>query len=161
MEDLWFFEKEVPALDAGTSGKSYKQIFYMDMQQLEPVPKLVTRSYGSAFSNIPANGDSFRPRISDDGSTIVFYSRASNLVPGDSNGKEDIFIYQISTKTMRRIVNDSTGSELNGRSLYPDVNGDGSRIVFETDATNALSNGNILRVGKFFFGRKDPVAVRR
>ncbi len=136
------FEKRMPAGEIGAVGSNaFQQIFYLDMQQLNPTPKLVSRAYGTPDSNNAANGDSFRPRISDDGSTIVFHSRANNLVPGDLNGKEDIFIYQISTKTLRRIVNDATGLELNGRSLYPDVNGDGSRIVFETDATNAQANG--------------------
>jgi Tol biopolymer transport system component len=42
-----------------------------------------------------AQGDSwsFYPSISDDGRFAVFYSDASNLVPGDSNGFNDIFVH--------------------------------------------------------------------
>ena len=150
------FEKRMPAGEVGSaSSNAFQQIFYLDMQQLNPIPRLVSRAYGTPDSNNAANGDSFRPRISDDGSTIVFYSRANNLVPGDSNGKEDIFIFQISTKTLRRIVNDASGLELNGRSLYPDVNGDGTRIVFEIiDATNALTNGASTSGRQVSSGRK-------
>ena len=97
---------------------------------------MISKSFTSTGSGSAANGDSFRPRISEDGGSVVFYSRATNLVPGDTNDKEDVFLYRISTNTMLRAVN-ASNQELNGRSLYPDVNGDGSKIVFETDSTNA------------------------
>ena len=69
---------------------------------------------------------------------MVFHSSASNLVPGDTNNKEDVFLYRLSTDTMFRAVvpsnNGSTTEQLNGRSLYPDVNRDGSKVVFESDS---------------------------
>jgi len=40
----------------------------------------------------PSNGDSVVPAISSDGKTVSFISYASNLVAGDSNGLEDIFL---------------------------------------------------------------------
>jgi hypothetical protein len=130
------FEKRTPSINASDA---YQQIYLMDMLQPSPIPKLISRAFGSSGEKLPANGDSFRPKISDDGDTVVFYSRATNLVPSDFNEKEDIFIYRISTKTMIRVVNDKTNEELNGRSLYPDVNGDGTRVVFESDSTNAVT----------------------
>jgi Tol biopolymer transport system component len=39
-----------------------------------------------------ANGASERARISGDGRTIVFPSRAGNLVAGDRNGRTDVFV---------------------------------------------------------------------
>ena len=72
---------------------------------------------------------------------MVFHSIANNLVPGDTNNKEDVFVYRISTQTMFRAVNE-INEQFNGRSLYPDVNGDGTRIVFESDSTNADLNYN-------------------
>ena len=41
---------------------------------------------------IQANGDSFAPAISGDGRYVVFSSSASNLVPGDKNNANDIFV---------------------------------------------------------------------
>ena len=38
--------------------------------------------------------------------------------------------------------------QLNSRSLYADVNGDGSRVVFESDATNADLNSSRNTGGK-------------
>ncbi|MCB0014597.1 MAG: hypothetical protein KDE34_21935, partial [Anaerolineales bacterium] len=40
-----------------------------------------------------ANDFSFLPAISADGQLIAFQSDARNLVPGDSNFRSDIFVY--------------------------------------------------------------------
>ncbi len=51
---------------------------------------LVTQGAGS--SSTPANGNSLVPSISQDGTTVSLLSFASNLVPRDNNGLEDIFL---------------------------------------------------------------------
>jgi hypothetical protein len=38
------------------------------------------------------NGDSFSSHLSADGTSVVFTSTASNLVPGDSGRTEDVFV---------------------------------------------------------------------
>ena len=43
-------------------------------------------------SGAPANGESGSPVISADGRFVVFESSASNLVAGDTNGENDIFL---------------------------------------------------------------------
>jgi hypothetical protein len=43
------------------------------------------------------NGDSFHPSISADGRTVAFITEASNLVPGDTNGLDDIVLHQLRT----------------------------------------------------------------
>ena len=120
------------------NGIELQQIYIIDMEQPNPVPKLISRAYDSSVSfPSPANGNSFRPKISSDGGTVVFYSSANNLVPGDTNNKEDVFLYRLSTDTMFRAViynQDGSNKQLNGRSLYPDINGDGTKIVFESDS---------------------------
>jgi hypothetical protein len=40
----------------------------------------------------PANDGSFDPVISADGRFVAFYSSASNLVAGDTNGMPDVFL---------------------------------------------------------------------
>ncbi len=40
-----------------------------------------------------ANGESFGPAISGDGRIVAFESRATNLVDGDTNGLEDVFVH--------------------------------------------------------------------
>ena len=45
-----------------------------------------------AMDNTNPNNESFEPAISLDGSTVVFTSGASNLLPTDTNGVADIFL---------------------------------------------------------------------
>jgi hypothetical protein len=53
-------------------------------------PSTVVRS--ASASGALGNGDSRFPAISSDGHSVMFYSAASNLVPNDNNGMEDIFL---------------------------------------------------------------------
>ena len=46
-------------------------------------------------STIQANGASYAPSISGDGRTIAFESFATNLVPGDTNKQEDVFVAEL------------------------------------------------------------------
>ena len=39
-----------------------------------------------------AESDSFEPSLSADGRLVAFTSNASNLVPGDTNGRDDVFV---------------------------------------------------------------------
>ena len=64
------------------------------------------------------------------------------LGAGDTNNREDVFLYNISSRTLIRAVN-AAGEELNGRSLYPDINEDGTRIVFESASTNVDTASNV------------------
>ena len=107
-----------------------------------PVPRStpITVAYdGSGFGW--GNANSLRPRISADGSTVVFHSRASNLVPSDENGQSDIFVYTAYNSELRRLIDFSSGQETNGGSFYADVNGDGTIVVFESVATNLQTSG--------------------
>ncbi len=87
------------------------------------------------------NGSSLRPRISADGTTIVFHSRASDLVPSDKNGVEDIFVYFVNEDRLVRLINPVSGMEANGASFYPNLNSDGSIIAFESRASNLTTKG--------------------
>ncbi|MEN4017821.1 MAG: hypothetical protein PQ975_07680, partial [Methanobacterium sp.] len=50
-----------------------------------------------------ANGDSFQPSISTDGRYVAFSSGANNLVTGDNNGVDDIFVYDQTLNTIKRV----------------------------------------------------------
>ncbi len=49
------------------------------------------------------NGVSFHPAVSADGRIILFASTSSNLVPGDTNRRQDIFLYNRDTGQIERI----------------------------------------------------------
>jgi Tol biopolymer transport system component len=77
--------------------------------------------------------------ISSDASTIAYLSRASNLVPGDTNGADDIFVYDRETGTTRRASVATGGAQANGQSLgRPGLSADGRYVTFVSLATNLV-----------------------
>ena len=84
----------------------------------------------------PANGDSTEPVISDDGRYVAFSSAASNLVPLDSNGAQDIFVYDRSTGRTDRVSLASQGQQANGDCWHPDISADGRVVAFTSRAPN-------------------------
>jgi hypothetical protein len=47
------------------------------------------------------NGESFGPSISANGRFVAFTSFASNLVPGDTNGNDHIFVHELARTASR------------------------------------------------------------
>jgi len=75
-----------------------------------------------------------RPDISADGRFVVFVSPASDLVAGDGNGFSDVFRRDLmGGETVRVSVADDE-SEADDGANHPHVSGDGSKVVFESNA---------------------------
>ena len=107
-------------------------------------------SDGTEGNNLAAS-----PFISADGRYVVFSSRASNLVPGDTNHApngdlaQDIFVRDRdadndgvmdepeATKTERVSV-DSSGNEANGSSAVGSISANGRFVAFTSWATNLV-----------------------
>ena len=86
-----------------------------------------------------ANGGSFDPAISANGKFIVFASYARNLVRGDTNGKQDVFVHNRTNKVTKRVSVRSNGGQANGRSWNATVSGDGRYVAYESFAKNLVS----------------------
>lgn len=85
------------------------------------------------------------PQLSCDGTTIVFASTASNLVTGDTNGYEDIFAYDVLSRSTERVTVSSSGGQ---STRYPDegfstrsVSYDGQYVVYSSN-DNGLVSGD-------------------
>jgi Tol biopolymer transport system component len=89
-----------------------------------------------------ANGFSFSPSISADGRFVTFWSAASNLVANDTNGVEDIFVYDRQTDITTRVSTSSTGEQGNRRSSFPSISADGRFVAFESYASNLVPGDN-------------------
>ena len=83
-----------------------------------------------------ADGASFTPSISADGRYVAFASAASTLVSGDTNGTEDVFVYDRVTGTTDRVSLTSTGAEADGDSYGPSISADGRYVAFTSAASN-------------------------
>ena len=84
-----------------------------------------------------SDGASLKPSITADGQIVVFPSSASNLVSGDGNGVQDIFVRDRASGTTQR-VSIGPGGEANAASLASLVSADGRAVVFSSDASNLV-----------------------
>ena len=91
-----------------------------------------------APNRVAANNDSHQPRVSADGLRVVFSSKASNLVTGDNNGKEDVFLWDGREKpaVIVRISVASGGTEAEGGSQWPSISPAGDYVAFTSNAPN-------------------------
>jgi Tol biopolymer transport system component len=81
------------------------------------------------------------PAISADGRYVAFYSYARNLVPGDTNGRADVFVHDRQTGATTRVSVDSAGNEGNDGSgtAGVDISADGRYVAFQSRASNLVS----------------------
>ena len=79
------------------------------------------------------------PTISATGRFIAFYGSATNLVPGDTNGKDDAFVHDRATGITTRVSVDSAGFQGNALSAWASVSDDGRFAAYHSDATNLVS----------------------
>jgi Tol biopolymer transport system component len=84
----------------------------------------------------PANGSSATPSTSADGRYVVFASDATNLVAGDTNGAQDVFVRDLTAGSTRRVSLDSRGHQGDGDSTGPSISADGRYVTFASAATN-------------------------
>jgi hypothetical protein len=108
-----------------------------------PSVTVKTNSVGEAFEKITnanggglTNGDSIFGSTSENGRYVVYSSKASNLVEGDTNGFSDIFIFDRQTNETKRISHTHDGKQANGDNYAPIISMDGDYILFTSKATN-------------------------
>lgn len=87
-----------------------------------------------------ANGPSFGSAISADGRYVVFASTATNLVLGDNNGWQDIFVRDRKSGTTSRVSIRTGGRQANGDSFGGAISADGRFVGFSSDATNLVAH---------------------
>ena len=88
----------------------------------------------------PASGNSDFP-IAQDDRLVFFQSSAPNLIPGDTNMTNDIFVYDRQAQLMKRLSQRvDNGAEGNGGSTGADVSDDGRYAVFTSQANNLSSH---------------------
>lgn len=102
---------------------------------------LISRGMGGN----PANGRSYKPAVAGSSfnlpKCIAFVSDASNLVPGDTNGVADAFVYDFRTRKIKRVSVGSSGQQANGPTTEVAVNANCGRFAFVSSATNLGFNG--------------------
>lgn len=83
--------------------------------------------------------------ISADNRFVVFSSASPDLVPGDANGFQDVFLRDRSTGVTSLVSVNSTGGPANRQSGLPVISADGRYVAFVSVASN-LVPGDTNRV---------------
>jgi autotransporter-associated beta strand protein len=114
----------------------------------------------AAFDGTQGNGDSDSASISDDGRYVTFESSANNLVPGDTNGQEDVFVYDCQMKTIERVSVASDGTQTNNFTCYPSISADGRYMAFQSLASNLVPGDTNGKYDAFVYDRQTDTIER-
>jgi Tol biopolymer transport system component len=128
------------------------------------------------------NGDSFNPSVSADGRHVVFQSRASNLVAGDTNGELDVFVRDVQEGSTKRVSVSSEGAQLRheqptewgdatadravknpetgDNTMFPSLTPDGRHVVFQSRASNLVRGDHNHVIDVFVHDRVTRVTER-
>jgi Tol biopolymer transport system component len=108
-----------------------------------------TRRVSLSSSDRQADDFSSSPAMSADGRYVAFVSFASNLVPGDTNLRADVFVRDRQLGTTSRVSVSSAERQANNFNLEPSVSADGHYVVFTSRATNLIPDDSNTRQDVF------------
>lgn len=122
--------------DANTGGwhgrTDRKDVYVHDVETRHTIR--VSRAIGGG----EPNGGSFHPAISANGRYVAFASDASNFVPNDRNGVEDVFVTDLKDGTILLVSRTPRARPGNGKSRYPAISADGSLVAFQSEAADLV-----------------------
>ena len=95
--------------------------------------------------------------ISPDGRFVAFESWADQLVPGDTNGRGDVFIRDWQGGVTARVSIGTGGGQGDEWSHHAAISRGGLFVAFESEATNLVPNDTNLVADVFVHARTEPV----
>ncbi|MCP4289988.1 MAG: hypothetical protein GY792_37175, partial [Gammaproteobacteria bacterium] len=116
----------------------YKDVFVHDTQTGQ------TTRVSVASEGAQGNNNSHSSSLSADGRYVAFVSDADNLVSGDTNGTDDIFVHDTLTGQTTRVSVASDGMEADDRSDDPAISADGQYVAFSSHADNLVGEDTII-----------------
>jgi uncharacterized repeat protein (TIGR01451 family) len=96
------------------------------------------------------------PDITPDGRFVTFFSLATNLVPGDTNNRRDIFVRDRQSGTTERVSVSTAGAEGNSESVRPKTSDDGLQNAFQSNADNLVPEDTGPSTDIFVNDRRPP-----
>lgn len=144
------FSSDANNLVADDTNGRVQDVFLHDTQSGE------TSLISVSSSGDQGNHDSFtrRPSISGDGRFVVFFSSADNLVTGDENGVQDVFLHDRDGGKTTRISSAADSGEANGDSVYPTISTDGRFIAYYSSANNLVADDDNQSTDVFLYDRQ-------
>jgi uncharacterized repeat protein (TIGR01451 family) len=128
------FSTREPALVPGDANGFVEDVVVFD--RTTHAYEIVSRADGAAGAQ--GDDDSSNPFLSADGRFVSFTSRASNLVAGDTNFRDDAFVRDRLNRTTARISVGSNGEEGDLDSLAGPLDADGQVASFWSDSSTLV-----------------------
>ncbi|MDH5259121.1 MAG: hypothetical protein OEX07_13990, partial [Gammaproteobacteria bacterium] len=101
-------------------------------------------------------GHSFSPKISSDGRFVAFYSSATNLVSGDTNDRDDMFVFDLALNRVERVSVSATGAQsTNNVDQFIALSGNGQAAAFGSP-DGIFVSGDTNGVADIFVRQRDP-----
>ncbi len=85
-----------------------------------------------------ADGPSSEPDLTEDGRLVAFTSRAANLVAGDTNDHDDVFVRDLQTGAVTLVSAAPDAAPSDGDSSAPAISPDGRYVSFSSAAANLV-----------------------
>lgn len=118
-------------LDSADTDGGYTDVYRKDRDTGETI--LVSTSTGTVADN------AYGPKLSDDGNFVLFYTYM-DLVAGDTNGRYDVYVKDITAGTYKWLDFRGDGSGLSGIQNCA-FSGDASTVVMVTEDVIAAGDG--------------------
>jgi Tol biopolymer transport system component len=138
-----------------------RDVFVRDLKRGQTTRVSVSSSGAEQISGHGAEELGTVPALSHNGRYVAFSSRGKNLVEGDRNDTDDIFVRDRKLGETTRVSVSSTGEEANGSSLfYPSISANGRFIAFTSYASDLVPGDGNRREDVFVRDRKRGVTTR-
>jgi Tol biopolymer transport system component len=106
----------------------------------------VTERVSVATGGGEGDNYSYGGAVSAGGRFVAFASAADDLVTGDDNRAEDVFVRDRAAGVTERVSVGPGGRQGNGKSFLPSISGDGRFVAFASEASDLVAHdGNGLR----------------
>jgi Tol biopolymer transport system component len=106
------------------------------------------------------DGASSGPSLSADGRYMAFASDASNLVPDDTNGVRDVFVWDRQGGGLARVSQAPGGLAANGSSFGPSVSADGRYVAYGSYASSIVTGDSNNGADVFVWDRQSGGTVK-
>ncbi len=97
-----------------------------------------TERVSVATGGAQGNSASGIPSISRNGRYVAFESMASNLVPGDTNNFQDVFVRDLRSGTTERVSVATGGTQSSGNAGWASISSDGRYVAFNSTAADLV-----------------------